>query len=185
MQVRQLLCNVMRMVGRDDAAELTEDETPTEEVTRMCTAMLLLLNAVVDEISRGYFPVTAKESLTSSNGKYSFSAFNKTPNRIVAVYAEGERADWSYTPTYLECNYNAVEVEYEYTPDKFTLEDEFSYPDAIVFESLVAMGVAAEYLLVSGDISSAGMWEDRYRAELNRLIALRPVRGRVRMRRWV
>ena len=48
MQVNQFLIDVMRMVGRADAAEicLSEEDIP-DEIARMRTALLLCLKAVL------------------------------------------------------------------------------------------------------------------------------------------
>lgn len=186
MQVKQLLADVMRMVGRPDAAESCENSSSlSAEVTRMQRAMLLCLNAVADELARGYFPVKAAESLTSASGEYAFSSFGHTPYRILKVKSGGQEIDWTYQPSKLICAQTAIEVEYEYVPDAFELTDEFSYPDPAVGVGLVACGVAAEYMLIVGDVESAGMWESRYRAEIDRQLSLRPVSGRVPIRRWL
>ncbi len=186
MQVKQLICNVMRMAGRPDAAEECEQGgTLSDEVKRMQTAMLLCLNAVVDELARGYFPLRAAEEMTSPDGNYAFSSFARLPCRIVRVTSGGRRVPWKVIPLKLSCASRRIEVEYEYVPERLELGDEFSYPDGAVGEYLVSCGVAAEYLIIAGDVSCAEMWERRYREEIERRLALSPAAGIIPPRRWI
>ncbi len=187
MQVKDIITDVMRMVGRYDAAEECEGgESLSTDVSRMQSAMLLCLNSVVDELARGYFPVMAVESKSSSGGEIAFSSFSHTPFRIVHVRGgDGEKVKWTLTPFKLLCPAGKVEVEYEYVPDSFALDDEFSYPDPAVGHTLVSFGTAAEYMLIAGDIASAEMWEGKYRTEIDRLLALSQVRDKIPPRRWI
>ena len=80
MQVNQFLIDVMRMVGRPDAAEECEgDGQLSGETERMQRALLLCLNAVTDELARGYFPLKDVQPLSSQSGEYSYSSFEHTP----------------------------------------------------------------------------------------------------------
>ena len=186
MQVKNILIDVMRMVGRPDAAEECEgDGQLSVETERMQRALLLCLNAVTDELARGYFPLKDVQSLSSQSGEYSYSSFEHTPYRIVRVTSDGKKVRWSAEPLSLVCDSKSVEVEYEYVPDALGLSDEFSYPDSSVGVALVSYGVAAEYMLIAGEVESAEMWESKYRSEIGRQLSLSPVRGRVPPRRWL
>ena len=186
MQVNQFLIDVMRMVGRADAAEicLSEEDIP-DEIARMRTALLLCLNAVLDELARGYFPVKAREDMSSADGEYAFSSFAHTPYRINRVLSGGKKVKWRAQPLKLLCNAGNITVEYEYVPDALTLESQLSYPHPAVGDALISYGVAAEYMLIEGDISCAEMWESKYRTEIDRQLSLLPVRGRIPPRRWI
>ncbi len=186
MQVKQFLADVMRMIGRPDAADSAEGSSSlTTEISRMQSALLLCLNAVTDELARGYFPLRYVQTLSSEDGEYDFSSFDYTPYRILRVTGGGKKAGWTYSPSKLICPLKEICVEYEYVPDALTLTDEFSYPDPAVGTSLVACGVAAEYMLIAGDVDSAGMWESRYRAEIDRQLSQLPPGGRIPPRRWL
>ena len=186
MQVKQLLCDIMRMVGRPDAAEECESEQLTAATSRMRNALLLCLNAVVDELARGYFPLKAEESFSVSQGKVAFSSFAHTPYRIISVRSEdGRKIKWSYRPSFLCCEADRIVVQYEYVPARLALEDDFVYPDSAVGPALAGYGAAAEYMLIEGDVERAGAWEQKYRAEIDRQLSLSPVRGRISPRRWL
>ena len=70
-------------------------------------------------------------------------------------------------------------------PDALTHESQLSYPHPAVGDALISYGVAAEYMLIEGDISCAEMWESKYRTEIDRQLSLLPVRGRIPPRRWI
>ena len=186
MQVKQLLADVMRMVGRPDAAEECQSAVQLSgEAGRMQQAMLLCLNAVTDELARGYFPLRTSQKLLASDGGYAFSAFDHAPCRVLSVTCGGREQKWSYSPFGVLCDAPEALIEYEYVPEPFELTDEFSYPDAAVGIPLVCCGVAAEYMLIAGDTACAEMWESKYRSEIDRQLSLSPVRGRVPPRRWL
>lgn len=189
MQVKNFLNDVMRLIGRPDAAEEVEKAGDggalSDEVSRMQRALLICLNAILDELARGYFPLKATQSLSSDDGEYSYSEFANMPYRILGVTRGGKKVAWKCQPLKLVCESGDVEVEYEYVPAALDLADEFSYPDSSVGSVLVSYGVASEYMLIAGDVGRAEMWESKYRAEIDRQLSLLPVRGRVPPRRWL
>ena len=186
MQVKQLLADVMRMVGRPDAAEEWQSTAQLSgEAGRMQQAMLLCLNAVTDELARGYFPLRTSQKLLASDGGYAFSAFDHAPCRVLSVTCGGREQKWSYSPFGVLCDAPEALIEYEYVPEPFELTDEFSYPDAAVGIPLVCCGVAAEYMLIAGDTACAEMWESKYRAEIDRQLSRSASAGRIPPRRWL
>lgn len=186
MLVKQILSDTMRMVGRADVAESSQSSSSlTGEEGRIQSAMLLCLNAVVDELARGYFPLKTSQTLSSASGEYPFSDFDETPYRILRVTSEGREVKWRCQPAKLVCESPSVQIEYEYVPAAFALSDEFAYPHPSVGDWLVKCGVAAEYMLIAGDIDGADAWESKYRAEIDRQLALLPVKGRIPSRRWL
>jgi hypothetical protein len=181
MTVKEILEDAMRLTGRDEL-EGTSGEGGESKVRY---AMLFCLNAVIDELARGYFPIKKTEDLTSDTGRYDFSAFAERPVKIVKVTSNGRKIGWHICPEYIICDKQNITVEYEYVPDKLTEDDEFDYPDVQVSFRLVEYGIAAEYMLICGEIESAAMWEQKYRQEIDRLLSLRTVKERIPPRRWL
>lgn len=186
MTVKEVIISAMRLVGREDAADAVEEGgTLTDETTRLKRALLTYLNAVTDELARGYFPLGYSEDMASDDGRYAFALFTKPPVRINRVRSGKKAVAWHILPDYLVADAPEITVEYEYAPSKLDEDDEFSYPVFDVGERLVTYGMAAEYYLVLGDAASSQMWEGRYRAEIELLLARSPVRGRIPPRRWI
>jgi hypothetical protein len=181
MTVKEILDDAMRLTGRD---ELDGQGSEGNE-SKVKYAMLFCLNAVIDELARGYFPIRKREELTSDTGRYDFSNFAERPVKIVKVTSGAKKIGWHIYPEYFICDKQNVTVEYEYVPNKLTEDDEFDYPDVQVSFRLVEYGIAAEYMLICGEVESAAMWEQKYRQEIDRLLSLRTVRERIPPRRWL
>lgn len=184
MKVKQIVADAMQAVGRSDAAELYAADAADGETERLAYTLLFCYNAVADELARCYFPVTASEEMSSSNGKFAFSSFGHTPVKILRVTSGGKSVDWQTVPGYLCTSEKKITVEYRYAPDKAKEEDEFFYPDGAVGERIFVCGMASEYFLIGGEVESAELWENKYRNEIDRRAPLRTC-ATVPPRRWV
>jgi hypothetical protein len=185
MQVKNILIEAMRLVGRGDVGDLFENDQLDDEGKRIKRTMLFSLNAVVDELARGYFPLKTKETLSSADGKFYFANFSKKPLKILKVFCGKIKVKWVLFAEYIEVNEHSITVEYEYAPDSINEGDDFVYPDFAVGERLLTFGMAAEYELINGEAESASVWESKYRTEIDRMLSLRPVNERVPLRRWI
>lgn len=185
MTVKNLIVETMRLVGREDAADSLLTETPTDEATRLKRALLTYLNAVLDELARGYFPLDTEEEMTSESGVYAFADFLKGPIKINRV-TDGEKPiEWHICPNYLHTESKNITVFYEYLPPQLSEDDEFFYPVFAVSPRLAEYGMASEYFLVAGDGESYNAWENKYRNEIENLLSKSPVKGRIPPRRWI
>ncbi len=186
MKVKDVICEALRLAGRNDAADaISENNTLTDEVSRLKRACLTYLNAVLDELAREYFPLIKEEQLYGENGVIAFSDFSRKPLEIKRVSADGKPVKWHISPDYLQTEDKIVTVCYAYVPDPLTEDDEFFYPDFAVSERLTECGMIAEYFLVLGDASSSAAWENKYRNEIENLLSRSTVRGRIPPRRWI
>lgn len=183
MKISELINDCLRLVGRSDLIELSQSDN--EEVKSIRYSLLFCYNAVIDELSRGYFPVRAEEIMYSSAKRFAFTSFKKTPLKIIDVKSGDKSIDWRILPGYLSCNSTQIAVVYEYVPDKCTENSDFIYPDYAVGSTLVEYGMAAEYLLICGDVQGSAAWESKYHGEIDRLLALQTVKDRIPPRRWI
>lgn len=180
MKVSEMMDECLRLVGRGDVADGSAGDGQ-----RVRYILLLSINAVLDELARGYFPLGYTQQFDADGGKISFDRFDRTPVKIVCVRSGGRKVKWRIAPDGLLCDGASVTVHYEYVPDRLKESDEFVYPDRTVGASLVEYGMAAEYFLICGDAASAAAWESKYRGEIDRLMSLQTVRGTVPPRRWI
>ena len=185
MKVSEIICQTMRLVGRETSAENVEANTPTEEDLRLKRALLTYLNAVLDELARGYFPLDTEEKMQSENGVYAFSDFLKAPSKINRVTDGQNPVEWHIYPNYLHTSAKDITVFYEYLPQELKENDEFFYPVFAVSARLVEYGMAAEYFLVAGDGAGYSAWEEKYRDEIETLLSRSSVSGRIPPRRWI
>lgn len=185
MKVSEIICQTMRLVGRETSAENLEANTPTEEDLRLKRAFLTYLNAVLDELARGYFPLDTEERMQSEDGTYPFADFLKAPSKINRVTDGENPVEWHIYPNYLQASAKEITVYYEYLPQELEEDDEFFYPVFAVGPRLVEYGMASEHFLVNGDGAGYTAWEDKYRGEIEALLARSSLRGRIPPRRWI
>lgn len=186
MLVKDILCEVFELVGRHDVYDVVKgNKSLNDEQSRVQRACLTYLNAVVDELARGYFPIEYGEEMTSSDGRFAFSDFTYKPLEIKKVSVNSKPVVWRVVPDYLIADAATIYVRYTYAPDAFGLGEEFAYPHYAVGKRLVEYGILAEYYLVLGDADSAAAWENKYREEIENLLSKSTVRGRIPPRRWI
>ena len=185
MKVKEILCRTMRLVGRTEAADRIENDSPDDEAARLKRALLTYLNAVLDELARGYFPLDTEEQMSSENGVYAFADFLKAPLKINRVTDGKNPIGWHICPDYLHADAENITVYYEYLPPELSEEDEFFYPVFAVSPRLVEYGMAAEYFLVAGDGEGYNAWESKYREEIEMLLSRSSVKERIPPRRWI
>lgn len=185
MKVRNIICETMRLTGRTAVADLVDDGDMTDEAERLTRALLTYLNAVLDELARGYFPLDTEEEMSSEDGVYAFADFLKTPVKINRVTDGENPVEWHIYPDYLQTDCKKITVHYEYLPPVLGLYDDFFYPVFAVSPRLVEYGMAAEYYLVAGDGEAYNVWESKYRSEIEMLLSRSSVRGRIPPRRWI
>ena len=209
MKVIDVICRTMRLVGRSDAADLIESAAAvngaeqtevygeedgqsgaiapvvSDEVKRLKRAFLTYLNAVLDELARGYFPLDTEEEMSSESGVYAFADFLKAPLKINRVTEAQNPVEWHISPNYLHTKAKKVTVSYEYAPPVLGEDDEFFYPVFAVGERLAEYGMAAEYFLVAGDGTGYSAWESKYRNEIENLLSRSSVKDRIPPRRWI
>lgn len=186
MTVKEIICQTLRLVGREDAAdEICGTAVLSAEIVRIKQAFLTYYNSVLDELSRGYFPLSEQEEVTFTDGKKNLSSFAHRVVRIKKVLVNNKAIEWHISSGYLCADAKNATVFYEYAPQPSTEDDEFFYPEFAVSERLVSYGMAAEHFLVCGCAEESHMWEQRYRDEIEALIARCVVKPHVPPRRWI
>ena len=185
MKVKEVICEAMRLVGRGDAADLVEAGEETADAARLKRALLTYLNAVLDELARGYFPLETEEQMESENGEFAFADFLKAPLKIKRVTDGKNPVEWYISPNYLIAEVKKVTVCYEYAPPALEEEDDFFYPVFAVGERLAEYGIAAEYFLVAGDGAGYSAWENKYRNEIENLLSRSSCRDKIPPRMWI
>lgn len=186
MTVKEIICNALRLVGRDDAADaVSGGATLSDEVTRLKNIFLTYLNSVLDELARGYFPLPYEEETELVNGKKPISSFVRRVVRIKRVLVGKKPIEWHISAGYLCADAEDITVCYEYAPEPLTEDAEFYYPEFAVSERLVSFGMAAEHFLVCGCAEESRAWEQKYRDEIEALMARCTVRPLVPPRRWI
>lgn len=185
MKVKEVISAALALAGRDDAARDVLTVNPSEDSARLTREFLAYYNAVIDELARGYFPLAARADLSSEDGCYALSSLPKTAVRINGVTDGKKVVDWRICAGYLCCTAKNITVFYEYVPAAAVTEDDFSYPLPEVGERLVEYGMVSEHFLVEGASDESAAWENKYRGEIDRILARGVVKRKLPARRWV
>lgn len=186
MKVKDVIISASRLAGREDVAEaLGADRELSAESRETAKTLLYCFNAVEDELARYYFPLKFVQELSSDDGIYPYSDFLLRPVKILSVKHGGRDAEYERFASHFKCGYATVTVEYEYSPGRKTMEDESSFDESTVSVGLAACGAAAEYCLICGEMQAAELWQNRYRAEIDRAQKKLAAPLSVPPRRWV
>lgn len=183
--VSELIKKTMRLVGRFSTAETYGDGDLTDEESTLVKNLLYCFNAVADELTRHYFPVVEEQSFNVSSGKVYFTKFTYSVGKIISV------ADKNGKAVKYRHYYDHIETDADYITVKYCAlhsskeEDEESGLDQRMGDVLISYGMAAEYCLINGECALAELWENRYRAELDRTLSDLPSGGYIAPRRWI
>lgn len=183
---RDVLCSALRLIGRESIAlDIEDDGYPSGEEYDVACTLMYCISATADEVARYYLPLVRTQTLSSDDGLYSFSDFEKEPVRIIKVTSGGRPVKYSLYTGYLKTAAKSIEVEYYYTPGKFLYPEDEWQPVEMDNGDVIALGAAAEYCLICGEASVAQMWEERYHAALDRARTRSAAALKIPPRRWV
>ena len=186
MTIRDILLSALRRIGRDDIiSDMGGGGIPRGEMRDVVDTLLYCINATEDELARYYFPLKCTETLYSSaDNLFYFSDFSHTPVRIVSVKSGGAEISYELKTNCLAAGAKKIEITYFYTPAKKTLDDASEFGD-MADGDITALGAAAEYSLLCGELSMAETWETRYREAIDRARKTANTGAYVPPRRWI
>lgn len=186
MRVRDIVASALKLIGR---AELDHDllcpsQSTEEDAEEVVDTLMYCFNAVEDELARKYIPLVASEEMSSDNNRFLYSAFKHCPIKIRRVTVNNKPVTFDMFTKYMSVQAKKIVVEYEYAPKRKTIEDDSEYDDG-VGEYLIALGIASEYSIINGEAEMADRWENKYRAQLDKVQRALPVCANIPPRRWV
>jgi hypothetical protein len=186
MEVKDIIIYSLRLIGRVDIADLLENGGElTDENQEVVTTLVYCFNAVEDEVARSYIPLKIVESVQVVSGSAYYSLFKRTPVKIKRVSVNGKEVDYKLFPLYMTVNESEVEVEYEYSPSKKSLNGVSDFSDGTLGAYAFACGTASEYCFINGEADAGEIWEKKYREEIDTAQQKLIPRGNIPLRRWV
>lgn len=185
MFVKELIGEAMNCIASAGDVQTYLSGNASGALSEKAKTVLFCINAVRDELARTWFPLRATFTPPSGATSCEFKDFDETPVKIIAVKKDGKCVRWRISGGVLYCDEADFTVEYDYTPAKLCEDEEFYFPEPAVGEYLVRCGALAEYFLLSGEVSLSAVWENKYRHEIDLIIARRSAVGRLPSRSWV
>lgn len=183
MTVKDILKKSATLSGREDVVEyLSSNTVATEETNYAVNAMLRLLNMVISELCASFVPmVTIEEIDTTDTIKY--ENLKKTAIEIVRVFDQsGNEIPFKVYYDHAKTQSICTKVEYKFHPQTYAINDEIDYSEKDISETLLAIGLSAEFALSEGDFDRACSLHERY-VEGVRAI-LRPKNTKIKARSW-
>lgn len=185
MKVKNLVKNSALILGKFDVIRYingaTDSGIDTLESVNLLTNLCTL---VVDELSSTYLPLIRRETVTFGHGKHPLNTFRETIIKILAVYdMDNKKVDFTIDEYYVWANVSKCNVEYEYAPKNYDLDDEIGYSEKDISISTLAYGVAAEYCITQGQFEQAVMHHKRYVDNLAEICL--PKNKMIKSRSWV
>jgi len=166
MLVKNVILGTLLLLGREDIANLLSENAELEgEAEQTVKTLMHCYNAVEDELARLYFPLTDEFNCKVQGGEVSYLSFPKTPVKIISVKSQNKAVKYRVLPTKLKTASGEVVIEYNYSPNKKSIDGqtEGSLP---ISERLLSYGIAAEFCLICGLVKDAESWESKYREEI-------------------
>jgi len=183
MNVRDVIYYALIMCGKEDLAENVRAGTAPDDNPDV-VRMLNCYNLTVLELSEEIEPLVFTENMTSEDGEYLFENFTKPPKQILKVEVCGKEVPFEVFYDRLKTDQTACEVTYDYRAARATsLADLIEYDEAVFSPRMLAMGVAGEYLLISGIYEESMTWRQRFERSVETYLLGR--KTVIRPRRWI
>lgn len=160
----------------------SKNEEPTDEVKNQINQLLIFMNYVIREITKDYFPLYSKETISSDqDGKIYFNKLGRTAIRIKDVKNFLDLScHFEIYPEYLKLENANTEYKifYSYVPKTIkTIDEEAELPFGLDY-FIVCYGIASEFASSCGLYEEAEMWESKF------LSALKSVKSQIGERRF-
>ena len=185
MLIKEVVARALMLAGRADAAQVVlNGENAEGEIGDAVKTALYCVNAAEDELARFYFPLEITETLRSGTKKFDYLRFTHFPVRIMSVADKnGQEVDYTLNSTGVTAESEEIIITYRYAPEAAEIDGESAFGEKLGVE-IPALGGAAEYCLINGEISLASALEERYRLAIDRA-RTQAKRGDIPPRRWV
>lgn len=166
MKIRDVLKAVTMQMGRLNVLEYLEDETVDVSGTDIKETINLLTgltNLVISELAATYIPMVTVERVSLKDGKAYYKDFLKKVLSVREVYSTlGKAVPFIETASFLTADLSAVDIEYEFLPDNYGLDDDIGYSEKDIPSRVLSYGVAAEFAISEGRFEEAVGWHKRY-----------------------
>ncbi|MBO4572900.1 MAG: hypothetical protein J5762_03960 [Clostridia bacterium] len=182
MTVKDIIYYSCLMCGKEELAEKIADGA-VPDLNPEIVRFLNCYNLTVMELSEDVEPLVFKESMYSADGNYAYENFTKPPKEIISVTSDGKNVAFNVLPDKIETDVTHCEITYDYRAHRATgLNETCEYDENVFSSRVLAMGVASEYLLISGLYEEAMTWRERYEKAIETFVIGK--KRRIRSRVW-
>lgn len=177
MTVKDVVCDALRLLGRDDIADaVTSSGTMSDEVKRYAKLFTLIADSVHKELYSCYFPDCKTDRLPRVGSYYNLSGLPYPMLCIRKVSNPTTGKEFTdYTITEYGMNVfgysGEIAVTYDYTSHDYTsLTAQIDDYKPYVKPDLLVTGMVAEYYCTIGDTVNAALWQERYEKKIKLIL---------------
>lgn len=171
MLVKDVLNQSATLLGKDALASYIDGgfRTGSNDVKSNCSAMLNVLNMLMNEIASTYLPLVFEMTLGSGVTTAYFNSFRYTPLEITDVRdINGNSLPFSAYPTCVKIPEGTRTIVYTYLPPTLLNSDSIPYNENDLPLSVIVYGVCAEYCVYENRFEEAVMWNKKFTAGLEK-----------------
>ncbi len=170
MTVKEIIKTSASLLNREDIVAYLDGENSNvgEQTLPAINTFVTLLNLVISELAGTFIPMRKKETVSIKNGKIEYSLLSERPLRIINVYDLNDRAvNFSDEAFFIKVESGTKQIEYEYAPPNYDLNDAIGYSESDISVGALAYGLTAEFCICKGSFEEAVMWHGRYVESIN------------------
>lgn len=182
MQLKEAIQICLTYLGDEDASINTQTaQHPKLKLLVKCA------NLVIKEIAGEYLPLLEEEEVEVKDGKIYFEGLLHKVlevRKVEDLYSSLE-SDFYHTPAYCKLLNDGVKrarIVYSYTPLDIDIEEECPLPPLVTAKTL-ALGICAEYSMISGMYEQSVMYSDRFKQDM-RTAVRKKGEIKIKPRRW-
>ena len=164
MKIKDVIKITAALLGREDVTlYLSSSGEAKESTLSAVNLMTTLANLVINELAGSYIPILKSEKVFATGGRIYYKNLSENALKIVRVIGEdGCEKDFSYSPSYITVPNGTYEVEYQYSPCNYGIDETIGYEEKDVPARVLAYGTAAEFCLTEASFEQAVTWHQRY-----------------------
>ena len=182
MQLKEAIQMCLTYLGDEDASINAQTaQHPKLKLLVKCA------NLVIKEITGEYLPLLTEEEVEVRDGKINYEGLlhKVLEVRKVEDLDSGLSSDFYHTPTYCKLLNDGVKrarIVYSYVPLDIDIEEECPLPPLVTAKTL-ALGICAEYSMISGMYEQSVMYSDRFKQDM-RTAVRKKGEIKIKPRRW-
>lgn len=179
MKVEEVINAALAYLGENDY-DAGKDKAQDDKIKLLERCV----NIMLTEIAQEYLPLVDEFEVVAENNKFSYEQIPRRVSRIVSVKdKDGNKI--SFRQRSFSCNVDVngrLKIAYRYLPSQVKIGEDCDV-DPAVSEKTLALGVCAEYSMISGMYEQSEGFAERFREDMRSCV--RPSRSvTIKSRGW-
>lgn len=163
MYIKNIVKNCAVLLNKDNVVNYVVKNTNSGDAKETAEKLINLTNVVINELSTVGFYLVRTQTIKRSDEKIAYSSLRSKPIKILSLTDEnGKEYQFKALTEHVIVDKKATVITYSYEVDEKSLDAVVTFQDYRLTEMVIAMGVAAEYLLTMHDFDGAVYWHERF-----------------------